>query len=324
MEETNTLIIKERNIKSKKFFQEKAIFIVLIILFIIMGIAKTDTFLTFRNITNILRQVTVLGIFACGMTVVLIGGNFDLSVGSTYSLAIVLPLLLQPFGIWLSIIVTLIAGLIIGVVNGYFVGRLKANGLIVTLGMLSIVQGIAFIVSRGRNVQGDPTSTFGIIGGGYLFRIPVPVYIFLIIAVLTHVLLSKTKFGRALYATGGNELAASFAGIDTGKIQMQAFILLGLFCAVGGIITSSLLANGQPNGGKGFEFDVITAAVLGGTSLFGGKGNIANTVVGVLLLGLIANSMILLGFHYNFQLVVKGIILISAVFYDGISNRERV
>ena len=311
-------------IQIKQFFQEKTIFIVLIILFIVMSTVKTDTFLTFRNITNILRQVTVLGIFACGMTVVLITGNFDLSVGSTYSLAIVLPLLLQPYGILLSIIVTLIAGIVIGAVNGYFVGRLKANGLIVTLGMLSIIQGVAFIVTRGRNVPGDPASPFGIIGGGYLFGIPFPVYIFLIVAIFSHILLSKTKFGRTVYATGGNELAASFSGIDTGKVQMKAFILLGLFCAIGGIITSSLLANGQPNGGKGFEFDVITAAVLGGTSLLGGKGNIINTVIGVLLLGLIANSMILLGFNYNLQLVVKGFILITAIFYDGISNKEHV
>ncbi len=299
----------------------RAILFVLIAVFILMGVLKPNTFLSVRNLTNVLRQVTVMGILACGMTMVLISGNFDLSIGSNYSLCMVLPMLLQPRGLFTAISVTLLAGVAVGFVNGVFVGKFKANAFIITLGMLSIVQGLAFMVTNGRNIPGDPDSPYALIGGGVLLGIPVPVYILAAIALISHFLLRKTTFGRTIYVTGGNEYAAFSSGINTGNVRMATFMILGFFCAVGGIITSSLLANGTPFGGKGYEFDVITAAVLGGTSLFGGKGTIFNTLIGVLLLGVIANSMILLRFPFNFQQIIKGVILISAVYYDMVSSR---
>jgi ribose/xylose/arabinose/galactoside ABC-type transport system permease subunit len=299
----------------------RAILFVLITVFILMSMLKPNTFLSVRNLTNVLRQVTVLGILACGMTMVLISGNFDLSVGSNYSLCMVLPMLLQPKGLFLAIAVTLLAGIVVGLVNGIFVGKFKANAFIITLGMLSIIQGLAFMVTNGRNIPGDPDSPYSLIGGGVVLGIPVPVYILVSIALISHFLLCKTTFGRSIYVTGGNEYAALSSGINTGNVRMVTFMILGFLCAIGGIITSSLLANGTPYGGKGYEFDVITAALLGGTSLFGGKGTIFNTLTGVLLLGVIANSMILLRFPFNFQQIVKGVILISAVYYDMISSQ---
>jgi len=310
--------------KLKNILKDRAILIVLIVLFIVMSLLKPDTFLTFRNITNILRQVTVLGIVSCGMTMVLISGNLDLSVGSTLSLCMVLPILLQQRGLFLAITVTLLVGLVIGSINGFIVGKLKANSLIVTLGMLSIIQGVAFLITKGNNVLGDPDSSYSFIGKGVVLKIPFPVYILVFIIIVSHFILSKTNFGRSIYATGGNEYAAYSSGINTNNIRMLAFIILGICCALGGIITSSTISSAQPTGGQGSEFDVLTAVILGGTSLSGGIGSILNTMIGVLLLGVIGNSMIMLGLPFSFQLAIKGLLLVIAVCYDVISRGSRL
>jgi len=312
-----------RTDKFKGILRERAILIVLILLFIAMSLLKTDTFFTVRNLTNVLRQITVLGIFSCGMTMVLISGNFDLSVGSLYSVCMVIPVLLQPYGLFISIFVTILVGLAIGALNGFFVGKLKANAFIVTLGMAAILQGLALIVTDGHYIPGDPDHPYAFIGAGKIWNIPFPVFILVFIIIISHFILSKTTLGRSIYVTGGNKYAAFSSGINTANIQMTTFAILGIFCAVGGIITSSLIDSGDPFGGKGFEFDVITAAILGGTSLFGGKGNILNTMIGVLLLGVLANSMIILGFPFSAQQIIKGGILVTAVYYDMVSRGDR-
>ncbi len=309
--------------KFKGFIREQAIFLILIVLIAIMSIVRTDTFFTVPNLLNILRQVTVLGIVSCGATMVLIGGNLDISMGSTLSLCMVVSMLMQPKGLIISISLTILAGMTVGFINGFIVGKLGANSLIVTLGMMSVVQGVALVVSGGMNILGDPNSPYSFIGKGNIFSIPFPVYLLLIIAIITHFLLSRTLYGRSLYITGGNSYAALASGINTSTVKMISFIILGLYCAIGAIISSSLVDSAQPTAGKGFEFDILTAVILGGTSLYGGIGNITNTILGVLLLGVIGNSMTMLGLPFSYKLAIKGAILIIAVYYDVYSRGER-
>lgn len=309
--------------KFKGFIREQAIFLILIVLIAIMSIVRTDTFFTVPNLLNILRQVTVLGIVSCATTMVLIGGNLDISMGSTLSLCMVVSMLMQPKGLIISISLTILAGMTVGFINGFIVGKLGANSLIVTLGMMSVVQGVALVVSGGMNILGDPNSPYSFIGKGNIFSIPFPVYLLLIIAIITHFLLSRTLYGRSLYITGGNSYAALASGINTSTVKMISFIILGLYCAIGAIISSSLVDSAQPTAGKGFEFDILTAVILGGTSLYGGIGNITNTILGVLLLGVIGNSMTMLGLPFSYKLAIKGAILIIAVYYDVYSRGER-
>lgn len=320
-------IIKKDNknviVKIKELFKTNAILVIFIILFAIISIAKPETFLTLRNLINILRQVSVVGIIACGMTMVLISGNMDLSVGSTYSLCLVIPILLEPYGIVLQITVAILAGITVGFINGVLVGKLNANSFIITLGMLSIVQGIAYIISGGKYLQANLETVLLIVGRKNFFNIPVSVYALFIIAIISYLILSKTTFGRKVYLTGSNPFAAYASGINTGNIKMLTFVITGLFCSMGGILSMSLIGTAQPGAGANMEFDVLTAVILGGTSLFGGKGSIFNTIIGVLLLGIVGNSMIMIGIPFSFQLVAKGSILMAAVYYDNLINRAQ-
>jgi ribose transport system permease protein len=307
--------------KALEIFKGNAIFIVFIVIFIVISIARPDTFLTLRNLINILRQVAVVGIVSCGMTMILVSGNLDLSVGSTFSMCLIIPVLLEPYGLIVQIVVTLLAGMTVGLINGYLVGKLNANSLIITLGMLSIVQGVTFLISGGRFLLADAETTLITFGKRDILGMPFIVYVLIFIAIISHLILSKTKFGRSIYLTGSNPFAAYTSGINIGNTRMFAFIATGLFCAIGGILTVSRIGTAQPVAGVGLEFDVLTAVILGGTSLFGGKGNIFNTIIGVLLLGVVGNAMIMIGIPFSYQLVVKGAILIAAVYYDNVSNK---
>jgi len=246
-----------------------------------------------------------------------------LSIGSLLSLCMVVPIMLQPRGVLFAIVATIIVGFIVGAINGFLIGKLKGNSLIITFGMLSIIQGITFLITGGFYQHGDPESIYAHIGKGFIYKIPIPVILFIVIAFLSFIILSRTVFGRSLYITGGNSYAALASGINTNNIKMLSYIMLGVFVAIGGIIKSSMIDSAQPTAGSGFEFDVITAVVLGGTSLLGGIGTIWGTLIGVILLGVISNSMVLIGLPFPLQLAVKGAILIAAVYYDSFIRGRR-
>ena len=296
------------------------IFVALIALFIV-GSLISDVFFSSRNIFNILRQSSIVGIMAIGMTFVLIGGDIDLSVGSTLSLCMVLAIGLQQQGLALSILIVLIVGILAGLLNGLLVGLFKANAFIVTLGTMSIIQAIALIYSKGYHMLGDPESAFSIIGRGMIGPVPIPVIIFVTFGIIFHIILSNSKFGYSVYATGGNAKAAWASGIHTGLTKLVTFVLTGFTAAVGALVMSSRLASAQPSAGQGYELDVIAAVILGGTSLLGGRGSIFRTVVGALFFAVFSNLMILLNVAYPFQLVIKGAIIICAVWADIIGRR---
>lgn len=278
-------------------------------------------FISTSNILNVMRQVSIVGLVSLGMTVVLIGGNFDLSTGAIVTLTAVVSVNIGPEDAGLtvlSIIIPLLLGTFVGLINGLLVGLLKANSMIVTVGMQFIVAGATLIYSGGQHVWvWQPTQFYENISGGYFLGIPNPVYIFLILTVITQILLKRTTFGRYVYALGNNDEASRMMGVRTNLIRMATYVFSGFTAAVAGIVLASRVKNLDPTAGLGYEFLALTAVVLGGTKTNGGEGRIFNTLAGVLILGLISNSMTLLNISYNKQLLVRGLILLVAVAIDA-------
>lgn len=304
--------------------RRQTVWLALVALVIIMSLIS-DTFLTSSNILNVLRQVTIVGLVSLGMTVVLIGGNFDLSTGATITLAAVVSVNLQPTTpgrTILAIVVPLALGLLVGVLNGTIIGLLKANSIIVTVGSQFLVLGATLIYIGGQHVWvWEPTPFYEGISGGYFLGIPNPVYIYLVLVGITHFLLTRTSFGRYVTAIGNNDEAARLSGIQTNLYRMLTFVFAGFAAAIAGIVLASRVKNLDPTAGIGYEFIALTAVVLGGTKLTGGRGNVLNTLAGVLILGVISNSMTLLNLSFNMQLLVRGVILLTAVAIDARNRR---
>jgi ribose/xylose/arabinose/galactoside ABC-type transport system permease subunit len=282
-------------------------------------------FLAAGNLLNILRQVSIVGIVAIGVVVVLITGNFDLSVGATLALAAVVSVQMQPIDAprtFLSILAPLALGAGIGAANGAIVGLLRANSIIVTVGMQFMVTGCVLLYVGGRHVRVDNATAFYFaISGGYFLGVPVPVYLFLLVAALCHLLIAGTVFGRYLRAIGGNPEAARLLGIPVARDVMFAYLISGAAASISGIILASRVRNLDPTVGIGYEFSALTAVVLGGARLSGGQGNVLHTLAGVLILGVIANGMRLFNLPFNLQLLVQGFVLVAAVAW-GAASRE--
>jgi ribose/xylose/arabinose/galactoside ABC-type transport system permease subunit len=306
--------------------RENVIWIILAVVVIVMSLAS-DVFLTPLNILNILRQVSILGIVAIGMTFAMIGGSFDLAVGATMGLATVVLIQLQPVdpaSAVVAVICSLLAGLLVGVVNGVLVGWLETNSVVTTIGTLYVVWGITLIYTKARHVWVvDMYPPLAALGTGRLGPFPLPIFAFLITGFLGHLALTATRFGRYLYATGGNSSSARLSGINVGRVRLISYMLSGLAAAIAGIVIAARVKNVDPSFGVGFEFDVLAAVILGGTSLFGGRGSVLGTVAGVLLLGVLGNAMTLMGISYQYQLMIRGIILVVAVAVNVIVRRQR-
>lgn len=308
------------------FLRENMIWAVLLATVIVISIAS-PVFLTPVNILSILRQRSIWGIMAIGMTFALIGGSFDLSVGTTMGLAGVIVIKSNPADAGsaaLAVIAALTAGLIVGVVNGILVGKFQTNSVVTTIGTLFTVWGVTLIYTKAQHVWApDMFPPLKALGSGSIGPIPLPIFVFAFIAVVGHLVFSRTSFGRYLYATGGNSAAARLSGINTERVRLISYILSGLGAAIAGIVMAARVQDVDPSFGYGAEFEALTAVILGGTSLFGGRGSASGTVAGVLLLGVLANAMTLLGISIYFQLMIKGIILIVAVAADVTMRKRR-
>jgi ribose transport system permease protein len=298
-------------------------FLLLVIFFSI----ASDVFLTYGNIILVLRQVSILGIIACGMTFVIIGGNFDLSVGSLTSLTTVVVISLHDkIGPVPAMIAAILVGMLSGTLAGYLIGYLKLNSMIITLGLLGVIQAVTLIYTGGKYSRiAEPDKTwFGFIGRGFVLGIPFPVIILAVVIIIFAVLLMKTVFGRQLLAVGGNQVASKFSGIKETRIIMLTFIASGLVTGIGGIVLGSRIMAAQNYIGEGYEFQVITGVILGGTSLTGGEGNIFKSFLGILIVGMLMNGFILLGFPYYTQWVAQWVILVVVVWIDIATKRGKV
>ncbi|RUY68760.1 ABC transporter permease, partial [Mesorhizobium sp. M7A.F.Ca.CA.001.09.2.1] len=301
--------------------REAGVFIALLVLCLFLSFA-TDGFLTSLNLLNVGRQISLLGIMAVGMTFVLIAGEVDLSVGSTYAFSGLATgmLIIAGWALLPAIGVGLMTGVAIGLINGVLSTYGRLPSLIATLGMLSIVRGAALILTNGQPVTvnarngalPDVLQTFSFIGQGYLFTIiPMQLVFFVIVAVLAWIVLSFSNFGFRVYAVGGSAKAARVSGISVNKVKISAFILMGVLAAVAGILGLAFLPSSQAGRtGLGLELDVIAATIVGGASLSGGEGTILGTILGVLIIGVMRNGLVLLGVSPFVQELMIGLVII--------------
>lgn len=299
------------------YLSKYGIFIALLVICILLSIA-TPYFFTTQNILIILRQVSINGILAIGVTFVIITGGIDLSLGSVLALTgVVAAGFAHPdtYPLAVPVILGIFTGVVIGAINGLTITLGRVAPFIVTLGMMTIARGLALVWSNGRPVT-NLSPAFNFIGGGDLLHIPVPVLLFVLVIVVSAVILKYTRTGRYIYAVGGNENAARASGIRIKRVKLFAYIFCGALAGLAGIILSARITTGQPNAGIAYELDAIAAVVIGGTSLMGGRGSIAGTVIGVLIIGVINNGLDLLNVTSYYQQIIKGVIIISAVLLD--------
>jgi ribose/xylose/arabinose/galactoside ABC-type transport system permease subunit len=290
--------------------------LILLVLCIVISIAN-DNFLDPTNLRNVLRQISVIGIVGAAFTLVMVAGSLDLSIGGVVALSGVVAATLAVDGMVLPLafIVGVVVGALVGFLNGFLVVTLRLNSVIVTLGTLYICRGVANLITDGLPVHGVPEG-YSEVGTGFLWGLPIPVWILVVVLVVFTVIERRTVLGRHGVAIGSNFEAARLSGIRVNAVRVGLFTLSGLMAGVGGIVLSSRLSSGHPNTALGLEFDVIVAAILGGTSLLGGEGTVLGTAIGALIVGVINNGLNLTGVSTFWQQVVQGVILIAAVGID--------
>ncbi|HLW22214.1 MAG TPA: ribose ABC transporter permease [Sphaerochaetaceae bacterium] len=293
---------------------------ILIVFFLIcIGLTVlTPYFLTTNNILNIIRQTSIYGIIAVGMTFVILTGGIDLSVGSILALSGMIAAGMMKnngMGEFPAAVIAILVGGGIGLLNGLLITVGKIAPFVVTLGMLTIARGVTLIYSKGYPVSGF-SPAFRQLGGGYVLGIPIPVIIFILTVALAWFILNHTRLGRYTYALGGNEETVKLSGINVRFYKTMVYVIVGIASALSALILTSRLNSAEAIAGQGYELDVIAAVVIGGTSLSGGRGSIIGTLIGALLIGVINNGMNLLGISPYFQQVVKGALIIGAVILD--------
>ena len=305
----------------RKFLLDQNSLLVLL-LFIVLGAIVFDKFFTVKNLTNVMRQASFNGIIAIGMTVVILTGGIDLSVGSIFAMSGVLISYLQNQSLFVILLVPLIAGLVMGLLNGLSVSKLKIAPFITTLATMMAYRGIIFLLTDGGITRSIKNEAFEFIGRGELWDvIPIPALLFVILTLLFMFLLKFTKYGRRIYAFGGNNEAAKMMGVNVSRIEISAYAINGVMAAFAGIIMASRMGSGEPVAGKGYELEAIAATVLGGTSLLGGVGKISGTFYGTLILAIINNLINMQGnIDARVRNVIMGVILLAVVIIQSRIN----
>jgi ribose/xylose/arabinose/galactoside ABC-type transport system permease subunit len=317
-----TIILGKNKQSYKRVAEKYGLFIAFIILCVILSILSSN-FLKISNIVNILRQISISSVLAIGVTFVVITGGIDLSLGSVVAITGVIAATLAHPNTY-PVFVPVIVGIVIGAIIGLFIGLLvtygKVPAFIVTLGIMTAARGGALIIAKGRPIS-NLSNDFAFIGGGKLFGIPFSIIIMILIFFIVLFILSKTKFGRYVYAIGGNEEAARASGIKVNKIKIMVYVICSGLAGLAGVIQTSRIAVGQPSIGAGYEMDAIAAVVIGGVSLSGGKGTVIGTILGALIIGILNNGLDLLNVSSYWQSIVKGLIIIGAVLLDWKNNK---
>jgi ribose transport system permease protein/L-arabinose transport system permease protein len=292
-----------------------SLLIALVVLVLIFGGLKPHIFFLPRNLLNIGLAIAILGVLAMSQTVVIVSGGLDISVGAIVGLATVSTALgIQATGSpALGVLAGIVVGGMAGLVNGTIITMGPVNAVIATLGTMAVFRGIAFIISGGQSIS-IFNDGFRVIGAGTVLGLPVPILILLVTALLFHIFLARTIIGRNIYAIGGNPVVARFAGLGLTRYRIGIYIMSGAAAGLGGVLLAARTGSGQPiSGSDGLELQAITAAVLGGCALQGGKGTIAGALLGVIILGVLNNGMILTSVPTFYQLLARGALLIAAV-----------
>lgn len=308
----------------RTIYKNYTMLLALIILIALTSILS-HSFLTVQNITNIFRQVAVMGCVALGMSFVIIGGSFDMSVGSTVSLAGILAISLQPaVGVFWAMVISLIVGVTVGLINGVIITSIngtQGDSFIITFGMLTVIQAISLIITKGYTVPGSNNKSYIFIGNGDIGVIPFSIILFTVLAIIMQIFITKTSHGRNIYYMGANAEVAKLAGVKVKFYKIITYMVSGVMAAVAGLILSARVNGAAPKAGVNLEFEAVTAIVVGGILLRGGEGTLINTIIGVLIIGVISNSMNIIGISSQNQLVVKGVILIAAVCIENIRKK---
>ncbi len=294
--------------------------IVLIITSVVVAVLN-PRFSTWGNILTILRQTSINAVIATGMTFAILIGGIDLSVGSVLGFcgAIAATMIASGTNVFIVVITALLLGTAIGFLNGTLVTAGRLQPFIATLGTVTLLRGIIMVFTQGRPISTgniDASAFFGKIGGGFIGPIPVPVYIMLLVFIAAYYILNHTRIGRYIYASGSNEEATIYSGINTNKVKLFVYSVSGMMAALAGILVTARLGSAQPNAGVGYELDAIAAVVLGGTSMAGGIGTIAGTAIGALIIGVLNNALNLMQVSSYYQDVAKGIVILIAVLLD--------
>lgn len=311
--------------KALSVYKKYGMYILLIIECIIFAVIAPN-FLTVNNLFNVLRQVSMLGIASCGLTFVILSGGMDLSVGSQIALIGLLGgLMMTKLGIPVGIAVLLM--LIMGIITGAFIGflsvKLKIAPMIVTLAAMTSLTGVAQIITNGYPVYGFSES-FAYIGQGYIAGvIPIPVAVFVIVIFVAWFILQKTYFGRYVYALGSNQEAARLAGININRMKVAIFAICGFFSSIACVLMTARANSAQPTAAENYAFDTMTAVVLGGVSIQGGRGKVGGAVAGVIFIGILNNALVLMGINEYYKEVFKGIILLIAVALDAVEIKTK-
>lgn len=313
---------KNKMVFKKEWIETYSLIIVVIVLGTILSIA-TPTFFTSTNLINVLRQVSINGILAIGMTFVVLTGGIDLSVGSIVAFSgIVAAGMLRDLelGLLATIIIVIFIATLLGAINGYFIAYWNAAPFVVTLAMMTIARGMTYVYSNGRPISPLPEQ-YLIIGKGQFLGLPIPAIILLIIFLVGFFILKYFRIGRHIYAVGGNSNAALVSGINVRKVTLYTYAISGCLCGIAAIILTARVSAGLPQAGQGYELDAIAATVIGGTSLSGGRGKLWGTILGTLLLGIVSNGLDLLNVSSFYQQIAKGIIILGAILIDSRRNK---
>ena len=320
----------ENNIKAQngfvRYFKENMVTLIgLLVMCVILSFTTDGVFYSQRNLINVLRQVSSNACLAFGMTFAIITGGIDLSVGSILALSGTLSaglIVKSGFSVPQAVITAIIIGTCLGLFNGFVIAKTTIPPFIVTLAMMQIARGAAYIYSNGQPIRAM-IKEYQIIGTGYVGPIPLPVIYMLVFLVICVILLSKTRFGRHVYAVGGNDKAAIFSGVNVARTKMLVYTMSGFLAAFTGVVLCARMASGQPTAGQAFEMDAIAATVLGGTSMSGGVGKIGSTFIGVLIIGVLNNGLNLLGLNSFWQQIAKGVVILLAVYVDMLKKRRK-
>lgn len=302
------------------------IFLILLGMCVALTLAVGSKFLSASNIISVIRQFSFYGILAIGMCMVIITGGIDISVGSVFALSGVISCMaITKWGIpvFISVVLGLAAGALMGYFNGFCVTSLKLPPMIATLGMQSIARGVAYTVTGGYPIGSLPDS-FKFIGLGSILGIPTPIILMVVIAVIAIFFLKQTVTGRRIYAIGGNEEGARISGVNVSSIKRLVYMLCGLMAAVSGIAMAARLGVGQSTAGQGYEMDAIAATVIGGASLSGGSGSIVGAIIGAAIMGVLRNGLVLLDVSAYWQQTVIGIVILAAVALDNLRHVKKV
>lgn len=290
----------------------------------VIGMSITsEHFLTSLNMKTLLLAITTNTLLGLGMTTMLIAGYIDLSIGSTYAIGgVVLVKIMQDFGVsfYTSFVATLLIGAFIGLFIGFLVAYTKIPAFILTVAMSGFLRGIAYLIAGDKARVMSTNPTLAKFGNGSLLGIPNQAWIIVIVALLLHFLLYNTVLGRHLYASGGNGEAAVYSGVNTKKICMISYVIMGILTVLAGGITASRISSGQPSQGANVMGDAVAAAVLGGTAFSGGRGTVGGTLIGALLIGVISNGLNLLEVNYYYQLIFKGVLIVFAIWLDTVKQ----